>query len=199
MYRFGSLFGKAAVLAVLGLFLVAQTSDAQVRFSYGSGGHGGTRIGVGIGQPYYGGYYGGYGHYGSPYYYSPYNYGYANQYYSTPYYSTPYYYSDPLYYGYTPTTSTYQSFYPPNMPAQADNTAVIQVMCPPNAELWFSGYKTQQTGSTRIFQTPPLSGNSNSYELRATWTDQNGTPVTKTRTVQVTPNQQSVVNFMDGQ
>ncbi|HYV39426.1 MAG TPA: TIGR03000 domain-containing protein [Gemmataceae bacterium] len=191
MFRIATVFTKMTVLAVIGLLATAPTSDAQFRFAYGN--HGGTRVGVSVGQPYYGGYYGGRGFYGSPYY-QPY-YPYGSTY--SPYYVTPGYYYQPGYDYLAPTTN-YQSFYPPNDyvdQAQMNNTASIQVVCPPNAELWFNGVKTQQTGAVRYFATPPLSGSTNSYEIRASWTDSSGAPVTQVRNINVTPNQQSVVNF----
>jgi len=197
MLRSASVFAKIAIAAAIGMFVAVETCQAQIRAHVGGGGgrNGGTRWGVSIGSPYYGGYG-----------YAPYGYGYSPYASSSPYiYNTsPYVYNTmPMYYGdagpgYMPATSSYQSFYPQNSGAyQSDNSASIQVIVPPNAQLWFDGTKTQQSGSTRFFTTPPLTNSQGaSYEVRATWTDQSGNTVNRTRRVQVTPNQQAVVNFM---
>jgi uncharacterized protein (TIGR03000 family) len=164
----------------------------------------------GGGTPYYGGFYGNqpYGSYrGSPYQSGYYPYGsYApNGYYG---YSTPYYYSSSGYYtpgmGSMPTMSSYQSFYPPmSQPGmggsgQGNGTAFIEIMVPAQAQITFDGTMTQQTGPVRFYSTPPITGNS-TYEVTATWKDQTGNDVRRTRTVHVAPNQQTFVNFMDHQ
>jgi len=210
MLRSVSVFSKIAIAAAIGMFLAVETCQAQVRAFVGGGGGrghggGGTRWGVSIGSPHYGGY-GGYGYGYGGLGYAPYGYGYSPYAYSSPYIydSSPYVYNTaPMYYGdasmgYMPANTSYQSFYPQNSGAnQSDNSASIQVIVPPNAQLWFDGTKTQQTGSTRFFTTPPLTNTQNAtYEVRATWTDQSGNTVNRTRRVQVTPNQQAVVNFM---
>lgn len=49
-------------------------------------------------------------------------------------------------------------------------TAFIDVQLPPEAELWFEGVKTKQTGPERHFRSPRLSdGREYAYTLRARW------------------------------
>ena len=193
------MLNKLLVVAALGLLVAAETCQAQVGVWYG-GGQGG-RVGVSVGQPYYGnygnywggdlgrGYYGGYyPAYGYGGYYSPYGYG----------YSMPYYYEqNPMF---APSSSN-QSFYPPDVSqsfVRTPNAATIEVMIPSNAQLTFDNNKTQQTGPMRFFETPPLTeGKTGTYELRASWTDPSGQPVIRTRTIQVSPNQHFRVNFME--
>jgi uncharacterized protein (TIGR03000 family) len=221
MYHSTLLFAKVAVLAAALLFTTAAQSQAQHsghsgghaqaahtngyaghfhaqaspyhyqgyrdgyhHYGYGGGGYGlGYYGGGGFGLGYYG------GSYGSPY-----------SGYSTPYYSSSLY---PDYNNtYTAPTNTYQSFYPqstdPNVQAPDHNTAMIDVTVAPNADLWFSGTKTKQTGSNRLFITPSLAqGQSYVYEVRASWMGQDGNPVTKTLQVRVQAGQRVQANFME--
>lgn len=56
--------------------------------------------------------------------------------------------------------------------APAAGGAVIDVSLPPNAEVWFDGEKTAQTGTERAFHSPPLrAGTSYLYLVRARWTE----------------------------
>jgi uncharacterized protein (TIGR03000 family) len=219
-----SVFAMMSALAVATVLFVSQVSEAQIGFHVGSGGHGGgTRWGVSVGQPYGWGYgYGGYGSnggfyganfgypYGYGYPYGGYSYGYPYGYgsygYASPYYVDSGYYQPS--YSYMPTTNYQQSFYPPTysdgqtnngqMNQQTPNSASIEVIVPPQAQLWFDGTQTQQTGPVRMFTTPALpEGRASSYQVKATWTDQTGAPVTRSRTVHVAPNQHTVVNFMN--
>src|SRR5205807_1039730 len=114
--------------------------------SYGR--YGGYR-GYGYGYyPWYGlGYYGGgYGpYYGYGYDYSP-GYYYDNSY--------PDYYPAPEYYG---SYSTNQGpIYGRAPTAVADDRAHINVIAPPEAEVWFEDQKMSQTGQVRSFVSPPL-------------------------------------------
>ena len=64
-----------------------------------------------------------------------------------------------------------------------------------DAEIWFSGDKTTQTGSTRRFETPPLEPGSNySYVVRARWTE-NGKERDETKKVAVHANDRVAVEF----
>jgi uncharacterized protein (TIGR03000 family) len=88
-----------------------------------------------------------------------------------------------------------QSFYPPNM--QDNRTAMISVQTPPDAEIWFEGEKTSQTGTSRLFRSPPLEAGQNySYDVKARWME-NGKPVEQTRNVRVRAGEMAQVNFMD--
>jgi uncharacterized protein (TIGR03000 family) len=155
---------------------------------YGSGGRvyggGGWYGGIGLGL------------YGGPAWYG----GWGSGYYGPDYYAgSPYYFSDaPQYFQGAPVTpdTGYRAFYPPTM--IADNTALIEVQVPPDAEIWFDGTKTTQRGSVRNFTTPPLTpGQTFTYEIRATLMA-NGAPVTQTRQVQVQAGKRAAVNFMTG-
>jgi len=172
------------------------------------GGYGGYGSGWGYGYPYRGGYYGGYGYGGPTYSAYSYPYGYGNYYGSpyvygsTPYGSTPYYdttMSGTYGYGgqgYITPASYQQSFYPSGaqqqMP-QDSNAAMIEVRMPADAELLVDGKRTQQTGPTRLFVTPPLTpGKTFTYELTVKRT---GDAVGQTREVQVQPGQRAVVDL----
>ena len=206
-----TLFFAKALLAASALLFAAEPSFAQHRGGgggrgggwhgggggYGGGGwHGGGwrgggwygGIGLGWGSPYlYGGYggwgYPDYGNYGTDYYGGYPTYG----------YSTPYYQDNAV----IPSTG-YQSFYPPMMTTQSDNTATIEVRVPPDAELWFDGTKTNQRGPVRYFTTPPLTpGQTFTYEIRASGMA-NGNPMDQTRQVQVQAGKRTTVDFTTG-
>jgi len=77
----------------------------------------------------------------------------------------------------------------------ADNTALIRMKLPANAEVWFEGVKTSQTGSVRDFASPPLDpGQSFDYQVRCRWTE-NGQRVEQTRTVTVRANAWTLVDL----
>ena len=76
-----------------------------------------------------------------------------------------------------------------------DNMAHLLVLVPKNAELWFNGTKTKQTGAEREFVSPALTpGKRYSYELKAQWTE-NGKTVEQTRTVHVQTNTWQRIDF----
>ena len=79
-------------------------------------------------------------------------------------------------------------------PAQ-QATALVTVLVPADAEVFFEGDPTTQTGTERRFVTPPLTvGGRYSYTIRARWT-QGGKTVEKTRKVQVTGGANVRVDF----
>ena len=185
----------APVLAGMALLFAGSDSFAQHHGGGGGGGHGGgyhgggtyhgggwhdgyhgwggwgVGIGLGWGYPYgYGWGYGG----GSPYYGS-YGYSYPTYDYGT--YSTPYAYDSGTYSA--PSTGTYEE----SEPAQ-QNIAHIRVIVPTSdARVTFNGSPTNQTGTTRIFNTPALqTDRSYTYEIRATWRE-GDRETSKTRTV----------------
>lgn len=204
MYRYIVDSAKLAVLAAAVLLSIPGTSEAQ-RGGRGGGGGGRGYGGGGFygGRGYGGGYYGGRGFYGD-------GWGYGlglGLGLGWPYYGGGYYYGDPgysaapIYYDSTasiPATSTYNSFYPPDttVAQSANMSARVEVQVPPDAQLTFEGQKTTQTGSFRTFDSPPLQpGSSYSYNITATWNN-NGTPVTQSRTVPVAPGRKSFVSFL---
>lgn len=165
----------------------------------------------GYGRYGYGGYgYGGYGYggYGSrfwdPGWYSSYS---APRY---SYYSSPGYYTYPstTYYSapavtYSPST-TYSQSVPsttysaaPSTASSSRDTAHIRVHVPdPSAQLWVNDAPTQQRGTQRVFETPPLrSDRTNTYEVRAKWQDEDGRTMEQTRTVRVQPGAHEVITF----
>jgi len=77
--------------------------------------------------------------------------------------------------------------------------AVIRVLVPADARVWFDGDPTQQRGADRTFTTPDLSaGRGYRYAVRARWTV-DGKTVTQTRTVRFRAGQHVTVNFMTPQ
>jgi uncharacterized protein (TIGR03000 family) len=142
------------------------------------------------GYPDYGGYY------GTPYY--------GGYYYNQP----SYYYADPSYgyaqpsYGYLePSTSTPYS-YPTEAASvnsaedQDPNAALFEVRVPDNAEIWFAGAKTTQTGPVRHFVSPSLQpGRTFTYEIRARWADVSGRRVDRTKEVKVQAGARVGVDF----
>ncbi len=119
-------------------------------------------------------------------------------YYSDPYSSMPmlgapppnYTYAYPVY-SYAPPVG-----YSYGAPAARDNTARVRVLVPAGAKLWFDGQETKQSGVVRRFETPALTpGHEYSYDVKAQWRDQNGKEVTRTRHVDVRPNERTTVDF----
>ena len=169
----------------------------------GGGGFGyglGTGLGLGLlsgGRGYggYGGYGGGYGgSYGGGYGGS----GYYSSGYGSPAYSSGYTYS-PGAYAYGGTTSSYQSFYPPETTtgsAGADPNAVhIMVVVPQDsAQVLIDGNTTRQTGHEREFVTEMSPGTTGTYHITARW-NENGQPREETRDVRVRPGLWQVVDF----
>jgi len=74
--------------------------------------------------------------------------------------------------------------------------ARIQVLLPSaDALVLFDGHKTQQRGTDRVFETPPLpAGRQAVYTLTASWTE-NGRRVSLERRVEVRPGSEVLVNF----
>jgi len=95
-------------------------------------------------------------------------------------------------------TTVRQSFYPPlnnNAQGLPANSAAVQVTVRPDAEVWFNGVKTGQTGAVRQFQSPPLEpGGTYTYQVRARWT-QNGEVQDQTRDLRVAPNGRAFLDF----
>lgn len=115
----------------------------------------------------------------------------------------PYYYSYPLVtdqsqqpfnsnvYTYPPTT--YRSNYPPNF---SSLPATIELTVPADAQVWFNGQATTQTGTTRRFVTPPLNPEGDySYEVKVRW-NKDGEPVEETKQISVIAGGLRSFNFM---
>jgi uncharacterized protein (TIGR03000 family) len=190
-------------LACVTTLVITDTASAQL-----------LRGRSGRGMSSYGGY-GGYGNYGSmPYSNSYYGDGQAYGYntYGQGYYGTNQGYLNPGYaqfqqggyYGApsmtsgSPVTYQNQAFY---AGPQDPNAALVRVMVPtPDAQVWIDNQPTQPQGTQRLFISPPLDrGSSYSYQIKATWRDQNGREVTRERTVPIRAGLQAMANFMDNQ
>src|SRR5262249_57280003 len=74
-------------------------------------------------------------------------------------------------------------------------SALLVVRLPADAELWAGDRKTFQQGDLRLLQTPPLAGDTGTYELRVRWRV-NGKEVEQSRTVQVRPGGRLLVDFL---
>lgn len=201
-------FFVPAVLGIAGLVMGTDTVSARpsgghggghASASHGGGGHyggghyGGGHYGGGYGRGGYGyggrGYgYGGWGGWYGGYWpggYGDYGYSYAPSYYGDDGYADPGYYAPPTYAQPMP--------YAQSNPIPA-NIAEVRVIVPdPQATVMFDGHATSQTGTDRLFDTPPLAGTSQ-YHIRATWM-QNGQQMSQERVVSVTPGQLAVVDF----
>jgi uncharacterized protein (TIGR03000 family) len=64
----------------------------------------------------------------------------------------------------------------------------------PDASLWIENVRTCQTGTSRVFISPPLGPGNYTYTVRAAWTEE-GRQVTREKTVKVRPGQEVVVDF----
>jgi uncharacterized protein (TIGR03000 family) len=192
--------------------------------SGGHGGHGGSyhggyyHGGYGHGGYHHGGYaHGGYygrGYYGWPGYgvglYAwPYlsGYGYRDYYYpsyprvivGTDYYAPDYYYPPTVSGYYSPPDVTVVNPTAPTPAAPAADAAQVEVHVPPDAQVWFDGNPTTQTGELRTYVSPPLPADKPfHYDIRARWTD-NGKVVDQTRSVEVRAGRRTTVDFMQPQ
>jgi uncharacterized protein (TIGR03000 family) len=101
---------------------------------------------------------------------------------------------------YSGTGSSYVSpAYQPPGPPPPDGTAAVGVHVPADAEVFFNGDSTKQTGEQREFITPTLPvGRMYEYEVRAHWKE-NGKDVDETRTITVRANQRAEVDFTQPQ
>jgi uncharacterized protein (TIGR03000 family) len=99
-------------------------------------------------------------------------------------------------YGATPGANWYgedgrASRYPP----VGENVAHINVSLPPGADLWFEGVRTNLTGSSREFTSPPIQpGRPYSYEIHARWVA-GGREVEQTQNVGFRAGDRLTVNF----
>ena len=101
-------------------------------------------------------------------------------------------------YGY-PYASTYvyrAPAYASTQPVAPANSASIRVTVPADATVWFDDKKTTQSGSERLFESPPLRpGAAYSYDIKAQWRDQDGKEVMQVRHVDVSANASISVDF----
>jgi uncharacterized protein (TIGR03000 family) len=86
---------------------------------------------------------------------------------------------------------TYRSYYPP-----ARLPATIELIVPADAQVWFNGQATTQTGTVRRFVTPELNADSDyTYELKVRW-NKDGQPTEKTRQISVVAGGVRQVNLL---
>jgi uncharacterized protein (TIGR03000 family) len=79
--------------------------------------------------------------------------------------------------------------------APGDRKIRVRLIVPADAEVWFDGTKTSETGATRDYVSPALAfGKDYSYEIRVRWIA-NGQPVEQTRKVSVRPGALTTVDF----
>jgi uncharacterized protein (TIGR03000 family) len=120
----------------------------------------------------------------SPYYYStfensmPPNAGYYSP------ANSGYYYSPPATGGYSYGSLSSDDYY--GTPTNATSTkrpVRINLRVPVDAKIWFDGNQTNQTGTARSFESPPLAGGGEStYQIRIQW-KQDGKDITQTRQI----------------
>ncbi|MBV9123906.1 MAG: TIGR03000 domain-containing protein [Planctomycetes bacterium] len=80
-------------------------------------------------------------------------------------------------------------------PSQNDNAVHIRIVVPADAQVWFDGDKTNQTGTLREFQSPPLTPDHDyTYHVRARWM-QNGQEVNRDETLVVHANDHIIVDL----
>jgi uncharacterized protein (TIGR03000 family) len=73
----------------------------------------------------------------------------------------------------------------PSAPFLPPAPAMVTVVVPPDAKVFFDGRPTTQGGSERLFQTPVLPyGRRFSYQVTARW-NENGKSIEQTREIQV--------------
>jgi uncharacterized protein (TIGR03000 family) len=73
--------------------------------------------------------------------------------------------------------------------------ALIDVVVPASAQIWFDGVQTRQTGTTRAFVTPGLArGRDYRYTVRATWPE-GDREVVREKTVRVRAGDRTTVSF----
>jgi uncharacterized protein (TIGR03000 family) len=88
-------------------------------------------------------------------------------------------------FGGAPYSYLYDARQPAGRPAPPDNRARIWLAVPADAEVWFDGEPTKQTGGLRQFVSPPLApGRSYTYAVRVRWT-KDGQPVEEERRISV--------------
>jgi uncharacterized protein (TIGR03000 family) len=82
-------------------------------------------------------------------------------------------------------------------PTIASGQALIDVRLPAaDAEVYFEGNNTRQTGARRMFQSPVVQiGTTYYYKIRAKWKQADGTVADQERSVGVRANETTVVDF----
>jgi uncharacterized protein (TIGR03000 family) len=77
------------------------------------------------------------------------------------------------------------------------NVARVQMCVPAEARIWIDGQETSQSGTERLFESPPLTpGQTYTYCITARWCGPDGKDVTVKRDVDVQANGTVRVNLM---
>jgi uncharacterized protein (TIGR03000 family) len=167
----------AGLVGIMALLLAVDTAEAQWRGRAARRGWGGYDGGY-YGRSYgYDGGYGGYGYYGRPY---------------------GSYYRDSNYYSGDGTISTYNPMQYASEESEGSRSrdALVRVRVPrADARVLIEGQEMKQTGTERLFESPPLEqGKDYNYTIKATWND-GGREVTREKTVNFRAGQQVGVDF----
>jgi uncharacterized protein (TIGR03000 family) len=81
-------------------------------------------------------------------------------------------------------------------PPKQDGAARLMLLVPANAEVWFDGQLTTQTGTEREFVSPVLTpGKTYTYAVRVRYVKDDGKVSDETRSIQVRTNDRWVVDF----
>lgn len=104
---------------------------------------------------------------------------------ASPYYYAAYPSSFSGYYGSSGATGYYG---PSTSTSLGERPAFIHLNVPSNAKVWFDGAPTNQTGTSRSFESPPLSvGRDYTYQIRIQWR-RDGKDMNQTRQIDVRAN-----------
>ena len=118
----------------------------------------------------------------------------GNTYDNASYYPPADYYAGPYDTQFTDRVADYYT--PPGYSASTGQMPVyIDVVIPPRAEITFENERTTQTGSRRLFISPPIrAGQNYTYHIKAKWTE-NGREVIRSRTVPVHAGERVMVDL----
>jgi uncharacterized protein (TIGR03000 family) len=81
--------------------------------------------------------------------------------------------------------------------SQANLAVHIAIRAPRDAEVWFDGAKTKQTGGSRDFVSPPLASGTYMYQIRTRWME-GGQTVDRTRRITVQAGDRLRLDFTNG-
>lgn len=182
------------IVALTAATVMASAGDALAQ-RRGGGFRGGNGWGITIGNGGLRGFNGNnYGNnFGTNYgrgYNSPFN-TYGSGFYSTPYYNgSNYYYADPIVQ--VPATEIRQSYYP--APVVQQSATMVVLLPRADAQVWFDGAATSQSGMERTFVSPPLESGTYVYTIRARWME-NGQSVQRERRLNVQSGGSVTVDF----
>jgi uncharacterized protein (TIGR03000 family) len=88
---------------------------------------------------------------------------------------------------------------PQQQPSTAPAVAVIRVVVPADAAVWFDDRPTTTTGPVRLFVSPPLAADQEyHYEIQARWFE-DGKETRRAVRVRIYPGDRQTVDFLDPQ